>query len=262
MYLVSYLSVALTAVGLAVATPQPSVMKRSPEPTFEDGKYLVDRDTTFSKKAVYTFTGGSLPQGLSASNYKAGSTHTFTPSNVKVRNGYVELLVNGRQTSMPYKSGEIVTNIENIKYASVRTVAILSEPAGVCNGMFLYKSDTQETDIEWLSDKNSESNAGTRKLWFTNQDANGDGKSTSKAVTPPANPTTTEHEYRIDWTAGLVKFYVDGVKMWQTTKDVPNQSGPWVWNNWSNGDKGWSVGPPAQDAVFKIKKIEMYYNTA
>lgn len=138
MHLVSYLSVALTAVGLTVAAPQPSVMKRSPEPTFEDGKYLIDRATSFSKKATYTFTGSSLPQGLSASNYNAGSTHKFTPSNVKVRNGYLELLVNGGQTAMPYKSAEVVTDIENIKYASVRTVAILSEPAGVCNGKFIW----------------------------------------------------------------------------------------------------------------------------
>jgi hypothetical protein len=27
-----------------------------------------------------------------------------------------------------------------------------------------------------------------------------------------------------------------------------------------NGDKGWSAGPPQDDAVFKIQKIVMYYN--
>ncbi|CAG9988796.1 unnamed protein product [Clonostachys byssicola] len=38
-------------------------------------------------------------------------------------------------------------------YANVRTVAILTETPSVCNGMFFYKSDSQETDIEWLSNK-------------------------------------------------------------------------------------------------------------
>lgn len=28
----------------------------------------------------------------------------------------------------------------------------------------------------------------------------------------------------------------------------------------SNGDKGWTAGPPQEDAVFKIQKIVMYYN--
>ncbi|KAF7556057.1 hypothetical protein G7Z17_g1744 [Cylindrodendrum hubeiense] len=259
MHVVSYLTMALS---LTTAMPLVSGLTVSPEPTLKNGKYIVDGKTQFSKKAVWTFTGNKLPVGLSASNYGAGDTRLFIPSNAVVRNGYLELLVNGRQTAMPYKCGEVVTNVRNIKYASVRTVAILSEPAGVCNGMFLYKSDTQETDIEWLSDRNSLSNKGTRKLWFTNQDANGDGKSTYKAVTPPSNPTTTEHEYRIDWTAGLVKFFVDGVQIWQTTEDVPSEPGPWVWNNWSSGNKNWSAGPPAKDATFKIKSIKMYYNTA
>ncbi|KAM5350948.1 hypothetical protein ACJ41O_003671 [Fusarium nematophilum] len=256
------LIIAFMAAGLAAATPQPNLMKRSPVPALENGEYILDRRTSFSNKAVWTFTDNKLPPGLSASDYPVGDTHSFTPSNVAVRGGYLDLVVKGRQKTMPYKCAEVYTDADNIKYASVRTIAILSQPAGVCNGMFFYQSDSQETDIEWLSDPKSLSNGGTRKLWFTNQDANDDGKSTSKAVSPPSYPTSTEHEYRIDWTAGLVKFYVDGVKVWQTKRDVPSVPGPWVWNNWSNGDKGWSAGPPAQDAVFKIKKIEMYYNTA
>lgn len=128
-------------------------------------------------------------------------------------------------------------------------------------GIFFYKADNQETDIEWLSDPNSLSNGGTRKLWLTNQDRDGDGRSTHLAANPPSNPTTTEHEYRLDWTAGRVRWYVDGVQVFETTRDVPDVAGPWIWNNWSNGDRGWSAGPPAQDAVFRIRSIDMYYNT-
>ena len=128
--------------------------------------------------------------------------------------------------------------------------------------MFFYQSDTQEIDIEWLSDPNSQSNGGTRKLWLTNQDANGDGKSTYLATTPPSNPTSTEHEYRIDWTAGRTQWFVDGTQVWETNQDVPSKAGSWIWNNWSNGDRGWSAGPPAKDALFKIRSIDMYYNTA
>jgi hypothetical protein len=31
-------------------------------------------------------------------------------------------------------------------------------------------------------------------------------------------------------------------------------------DTYSNGDKGWTAGPPQDDAVFKIQKIVMYYN--
>ncbi|CAF3660316.1 unnamed protein product [Fusarium graminearum] len=264
MHLTSYLSVAVTLLGLTSAAPKEECpTKRSPVPKLEKGHYIVDRSTKFANKQVWTFNGNSLPEGLYASDYPVGKTHVFKSSNVKLRNGYLELSVPGGQKAKPYKSAEIATEMENIMYASVRTTAILSEPAGVCNGMFFYQSDSQETDIEWLSDPNSESNYdGVRRLWLTNQDRDGDGEPSHKAILPPSNPTSTEHEYRIDWTKDLVQFYVDGVKMWSTKKDVPNVPGPWIWNNWSNGDKGWSAGPPKQTAVFKIKKIEMYYNTA
>jgi beta-glucanase (GH16 family) len=129
-------------------------------------------------------------------------------------------------------------------------------------GMFFFQSDSQESDIEWLSDPNNESDRGANHLWLTNQENDGDGKKTAIAVAPPSNPTTTEHEYRLDWTEGRVKWYVDGIKVAETDKDVPSVPGPWIWNNWSNGDKGWSAGPPASDAIFKIKSIDMYYNTA
>lgn len=128
--------------------------------------------------------------------------------------------------------------------------------------MFFYESDTQEIDIEWLSDANSESNGGSRKIWFTNQDANGDGQKTYQAVEPPSDATSVEHEYRVDWTDGRVQFFIDGEQKWETNEDVPTTGGPWVWNNWANGDSGWTFGPPAEDTVFKIRKIEMYYDTA
>ncbi|KAF5006007.1 hypothetical protein FDECE_7581 [Fusarium decemcellulare] len=260
MHSTSYMSVAFMALGLAAATPQPDLMKRSPEPTFENGKYIVDRGMQFANRKTWTFPGNKLPAGLAKSNY-GDDIRTFIPSNVVVKNNYLQLIVPGGQTDMPYTCGEVYTTIDNIKYASVRTTAILSQAPGVCNGMFFYQSDTQEIDIEWLSDPNSESNDGTRQLWFTNQDANGDGEATFTSIKPPSKATSTEHEYRIDWTPGRVQFFVDGVKKWETTQDVPTYPGPWIWNNWSNGDDGWSAGPPAQTAVFKIKKIDMFYNT-
>lgn len=95
--------------------------------------------------------------------------------------------------------------------------------------------------------------------------------------------TTKVHEYRLDWTADFTAFYIDGVLQKKFTTNIPNVSGPWVWNNWANGNKGtylacylscfrlyltlplppgWSVGPPKRDSVLKIQNITMYYNTS
>ena len=129
-------------------------------------------------------------------------------------------------------------------------------------GMFFYKSDTQESDIEWVSDPASTSNNGVPQLWFTNQNVNGNGPSTYTSILPPADATSVEHEYRTDWYQDHVAFYVDGVQKWSTTENVPSVPGEWIWNNWSDGNKGWSAGPPAEDSIFKVKNITLYYNTA
>ena len=55
-------------------------------------------------------------------------------------------------------------------------------------------------------------------------------------------------------------FFLDGLLQQTFTTNVPSKAGPWVWNNWSNGDEGWSCGPPIRDTVFKIQSIEMYYD--
>ncbi|CAH0046691.1 unnamed protein product [Clonostachys solani] len=211
----------------------------------------------FSHHKVFTFANNTIPVGLYATDKGAD------PKSVSVKHGYLVLTVPGTDTTCytKYKS-EVITTVDNIFYGSVRTVAILAETPGVCNGMFFYKSDSQETDIEWLSDRNNRSDNGTHHIWFTNQDNNGDGKATTFKVRPPRNPTREEHEYRIDWTEEGVKWFIDGVMQAKSSTNVPNVPGYWLWNNWFNGNINWSAGPPASEAVLRIKSIDMYYNTA
>lgn len=132
MLLTTSLTAAL-AIGLTSAHPATQVLKRSASPELVNGKYIVDRQSQFANSATYTFDGDSLPDGLYKSTY-SGDTHGFSAANAYLEDGYLNLLVNGGQTQMPYTCGEVTTVVENIKYASVRTVAILTEPAGVCNG--------------------------------------------------------------------------------------------------------------------------------
>lgn len=76
----------------------------------------------------------------------------------------------------------------------------------------------------------------------------------------PANAATTFHEYRLDWTPGRTAFYLNGKLQAETRTSIPSKPGPWMWNNWSNGDKFWTQGPPKSDSILKIQKIDMYYN--
>lgn len=229
---------------------------------------------TFTNSATYTFTGSSLPAGLHIPdgeeikdrNNEAPYNHIFQASNVAIKDGYLQLKVPGGQNpgaSSDYAitGGEVFTEDAGILYASVRTHAIFSTVPGTVQSTFFYKSNTQEIDVEYLSDPKSQANTGGQaSIHFTNQNING-GQSTTSLTAAPANIDTAEHEYRIDWTKDHTAFYLDGVLKQEYTVNVPSTPGTWLWNNWSNGDKRWSAGPPAKDSVMKVRKIEMYYNT-
>ena len=237
----------------------------------------VDGVGSFQNMASYTFTGTDLPDGLSASNYPvddaAGGSgipysHQFDPTNVAVSDGTLTLTVSGGQDpgSGGYiKCAEVTTDISNIKYASTRVMAWFSGVKGTCQSHFFYKNDQQEIDIEWLSDPSSQSNNGPDSpipFWYINQALKAGDESTHQNIVPPTSPTGGWHEYRIDWTPAYTAFYIDGVRQGKKqTTNVPTMGGTWVFNNWANGDPGWTVGPPAQDSVFKIQSITMYYNT-
>ncbi|RMD41760.1 hypothetical protein DV735_g3363, partial [Chaetothyriales sp. CBS 134920] len=259
----------------------------------EGSQWTIPDVGVFSHMAVYTFSGNSLPEGLVASDYVVKDTsngapfdHQFTPDNVRVANGYLNLFVPGGQSPSrdeALKCAEVVTTMSNILHASVRTDAIFSDVAGTCHGKdcwnfalvlsntcpgnFFYREDTQEIDTEYITDPSSISRANSGSpdpLWYVNQAVNpGHKSSTYGIVTAPASDITTQvHEYRIDWTESYTAFYFDGQLQSRLTDNIPSQPGNWIWNNWSNGDKGWSCGPPATDNVFKIQKITMYYNTS
>ena len=254
----------------------------------------VDGVGSFNNMASYTFTGNSLPTGLTASDYGVDDSvggsgipysHQFDPSNVAIADGALMLTVPGGQS--PGNGGyvqcaEVTTDINNIRYASTRVVAWFSGVEGTCqsesspssdmvshsqdqSGHFFYKSDQQEIDIEWLSDPSSQSNNGPGSpipFWYTNQALIAGNEPTHQNIPPAISPTAGWHEYRIDWTPAHTAFYIDGVQQGnKLTTNVPTMGGTWVFNNWANGDPGWTVGPPTQDSVFRVQSITMYYNT-
>jgi hypothetical protein len=217
----------------------------------------------YASTTTFEFSGSTLPTGLSASNYKVGkipNQHEYISNNVEVSGGFLNLKVNGGQsTDTAICSGEVVTDF-TFSSARVETYAVLSDVPGVVNGnskpqqflfqsspslthphpgIFLYESDNQETDIEFLSSPLSQSNidagyANGGALWYTNQAVVAGEPSTHKTSSPPSDAFSTVHNYRIDWNSSASTFYVDGEFKYQLTENVPTaKDGHWLWNNWS-----------------------------
>lgn len=138
----------LVAVGLLLPLP---FVHAAPAASARNAVVTVDGVGTFQNYQEFTFTGSDLPAGLSPSSYTVDDAkylaHHFSPSNVAVSGGYVQLKVPGGQSTSPVQSAEITTDVSNILYASVRTTAILGDPAGTCNGRSCFISFTREPSV-------------------------------------------------------------------------------------------------------------------
>lgn len=131
-------SLVVTALLAVCASAAPAPMpQRSAKITAVKNIFTVG-NMSFANRLYWDFSklanGASVPNGLRVSGYPVSDTHVFVTQNAYINGGYLNLKVDGGQKAKPYKSGEVVTVAQNIKYASVRTVAVFSEPAGVCNG--------------------------------------------------------------------------------------------------------------------------------
>ncbi|KAL9061342.1 MAG: hypothetical protein Q9162_000216 [Coniocarpon cinnabarinum] len=243
-------------------------------PTSNGGCSSISGVGSFATHVVYDFsTLSALPPELTSIPESEPKEHgkysrTYDPELVNVTDGAAMLTVPGGQNQSPIRGAMMQTVEEHIKYASVRTTAILTSTKGVCNGFFFFGGDNgQEIDIEYLSDPTSVSNtaaaeqdsdSGDTSLFFTNHEAEGSDNTADATAPIPADATSTPHEYRIDWTESAVNFFVDDKNVGKLTEYVPKEDGPWIWNNWADGDQAWTVGPPADTAVLQIQKIEIF----
>jgi len=93
-------------------------------------------------------------------------------------------------------------------------------------GIFFYKADNEETDIEILTGNLASG------VHYTDQNLVLGGASTTATHAIPSDATARYHEYRLDWIKGKTLFYLDGVLQQTFTANVPNVAGEWIWNNW------------------------------
>ncbi|MCJ1296956.1 hypothetical protein MMC34_008525 [Xylographa carneopallida] len=242
-------------------SPGISSVSISPEPVQSGCLWVVAGSGSFTHTQTFDFTQiKDFPTAdLAISNHgiEAGTaphSQMYNSDQVSIYEGTLQLKVPGGQTASPIYGAEVQTSVQDILYGSVRTTIQVSEVPGTCHGLFYYKSDNQESDIEILT---ADLASG---IHYTNQATVPGEKSTTTTHPLPSNATAVMHEYRLDWLPGKTVYYLDGVEQQVLVSNVPDVPGSWLWNNWSNGDPEWSAGPPGSDNILKIGRIEMYYN--
>ncbi|KZT29539.1 glycoside hydrolase family 16 protein [Neolentinus lepideus HHB14362 ss-1] len=178
----------------------------------------------------------------------------YSSANVYNYNNALAIRTQGWSGNGSVYTGEIQTNRDDILYGTFRMYASIPTTPGVCFGFFSYYSDSQESDIEFLTNVTDYSHI----VHYTNQPGN--TSSNRKNVTV-SNTLTSFNEHRFDWLAKETIFYVNGKETTSMTADVPNEASHILANVWSDGNPTWSYGPPAKDAVATVQYINLYFNS-
>ncbi|KAI4160929.1 MAG: hypothetical protein L6R39_000135, partial [Caloplaca ligustica] len=160
------------------------------------------------------------------------------------------------------RSGEVATARRDMKYGSFRAGIKYTGQNGTCGAFFFYQSDSQEIDVELLSKLYQEPTKAADLLLVIHADPDVPTNELFRPTTVGFRPADGYHEYRFDWNPERVNYYADGQFLWESTAGVPSKGGGLTLNHWSNGDPGWSAGPPAQDARMKISYIKAYFNSS
>lgn len=131
-----------------------------------------------------------------------------------------------------------------------------------------YRNNTNEIDLEYLSAQTTPLNT-TGPINLVLQSPLSASLGYNAAPTSgfilynlAFNPSSGYHEYRFDWSPTRIDFFFDGVHAYTFTTNIPSAPGRLMLNHWSNGDAGWSQGPPTTDAVLTISYVKAYFNSS
>lgn len=184
----------------------------------------------------------------------------YATANVMQYNDALGLKASAYDGSGSIQSAEIFTQRQDIQYGTFRMRAAVPTVPGVVFGFFSYINDVQEQDIEFLS-----SDADYyQHVHYTNQPGSSDGvvdPAAAKDIVIPGADFTAFGEHRFDWLPSESKYYYNGAQTASITKNVPTTPSEIILNVWSNGDPGFSKGPPTADAIATVQWVQMYFNS-
>lgn len=217
-------------------------------------------------------------------NHVVDNTSTSSPGIFSGDPG-VQLIVRSTLQNGMVPMGELRMKRQDIQYGSFRSRIKFTGINGTCGAYFWvrillsilrlriytdklpqYYNDTQEIDMEVLSREQSTSSSALNLVLQSEQSAQADfnaaNTSSFKIAQLGFRADAQFHEYRIDWTPDQVSFFVDGNWIAEMTTNVPVTGGRLIFNHWSNGNPGWSAGPPAADATMTVAYMKAYFNSS
>ncbi|KAI3607687.1 concanavalin a-like lectin glucanase [Moniliophthora roreri] len=184
----------------------------------------------------------------------------YVTANVFQFNDALGLKASQYDNSGSVKCAEIFTKRSDILYGSFRMQAQVPSVPGVVFGFFTYINDNQEQDIEFLSSDVDY----YQHVYYTNQPGRLPNGNLSKDVVISGADFTTFGTHRFDWLPSKTTYSYAGSGLTSSrtiTKNVPTTPSESILNVWSNGDPGFSKGPPQADAIATVQWVHLYFNS-
>jgi beta-glucanase (GH16 family) len=173
-----------------------------------------------------------------------GDNRTHSAANVTIADGILSLKLSGSQPGQIPVCAEIATKRSDFKYGSYRASIKTSRTAGGVVGWFIYRdSPLNEIDVEMLTKDNSDLHFTLHHIQ-TSVDY--------KLVKMAFDPSAAFHEYRFDWYADKVAYFVDGKPTATLTKKIPDLEAAIMLNHWSGNIDGWGGPAPTQDMFMYV----------
>lgn len=200
-------------------------------------------------------------------NWSKPATDDFpTPMNNSMANIYlgqeddVSFLTLRTSRQEDYQTaGEMENQQKNLMHVSMRMYGRVRGDKGAVAGFFTFIDDTNESDIEILTDD------PTDQIRYTNQPSvDKEGNEIAAASVGPTNLPSWENwqTHRIDWLPKNSYWYLNDQQVAANTYSVPRKSSFMVLNMWSDGGE-WSGKMDVDgSAEFQVQWIEMTFNTS
>lgn len=182
-------------------------------------------------------------------------TYSVNPNNVYLANGTLNLQVDP-PVGDTVGSAQLSTLRKDLWYGTYRSVIQLPPQSGSCVGLFYYYNDTEEIDVEYISQN-------PNMLYFSSKRTNPNDFSAdidANNYMYKNGSLNVFRDYRFDWFPDRVDFYVDNKKTYTSTGYSPSTPARAMLMNWGNGDADWS-GLPKETIIAKFKNLRVFFNS-
>jgi len=199
---------------------------------------------------VQSFTTADDVQAAWTMSSWANTNRAHSPANVTVVDGVLHLKLSATKPGDKPVCAEVVSRRSDFHYGTYRASIKMTSVPGAVAGWFTYLGKPlNEIDVEFLS-------RDPRVARFTLHHIK-TGVDHGRQMLA-FDPAAAFHEYRFDWYADRVEYYIDGQPSAVLRKEVPDRPSRLLLNHWSGNIPTFGGPAPTEDAVMQVNWV--YYS--